>query len=254
MSKVNPLSAGRRGRTDAPAARSGLSSARGESTTRAAEAPLGRWHAPIFEATRVEVPSAKAASGNGLLFWKTLGVTVLFLVSVAVFLLVLQATGLWDWMNPLTRRLLEWPVLAPHVEMYRLGREAWGDLQSERARLAEWEKRLSVEEARLAELERALQRSQNQLELQRQQLAAWEAELTARQAALERLEDERQAVQRVREMYEAMRPQDAARILADMADEEVAALLIDMDPRTAANILAALPVQKAAVVSRLLGL
>lgn len=196
----------------------------------------------------------KATGGNGLAFWKTLGVTVLFMFSVAVLFTVLQVTGLWDWMNPLTRRLATTPALAPHVEMYRLGREAWGDLANERARLTQWETRLSVEEARLAELERTLRRTQNELDLERQRLAAWEAELSARQAAVERLEDEQLALQRVREMYEAMRPQEAARILSDLTDEEVALLLADMDPRTAASILAALPTEKATVVSRRLGL
>ncbi len=38
---------------------------------------------------------------------------------------------------------------------------------------------------------------------------------------MERLEDEQQALERLREVYEAMRPQEAARILADLSDEEV---------------------------------
>lgn len=167
---------------------------------------------------------------------------------------VVQAIGLWDWLNPLTRRVATWPVVAPHVEMYRLGREDWRVLQDEQERLAAWETELQLEAERLAQEERALHAAQNELSVERGRLEQWEAELTDRQAAVERLEDEHEALERLREVYEAMRPQEAARILADMTDDEVALLLADMDPRTTAAILAAFPVEKATEVSRLLGL
>lgn len=194
------------------------------------------------------------AARTGLDFWKTLGVTVLFITSVVVLFVVLQVIGLWDWLNPLTRHLASTPVLAPHVEMYRLGREDWRVLQDEQARLASWETELKAQADRLAEQESALKRAQDELEQAWARVAAWEAELASRQAAVERLEDEQRSLERVRELYEAMRPQEAARIMADMSDDEVARLLEDMDPRTASAILTALPVDKAVIVSRTLGL
>ncbi len=211
---------------------------------------FGRQSGASAAPTRSSVPAARA----GLDFWKTLGVTVLFLFSVVVLFVVLQVTGLWDWLNPLTCHLASTSVLAPHVEMYRLGREDWRVLQDEKARLATWEAELQARAERLAEQEDALKRAQDELEQERARAAAWEAELMTRQAAVERLEDEQRALERVRELYEEMRPQEAARILADMSDDEVARLLDDMDPRTASAILSALPIDKAVVVSRLLGL
>lgn len=179
---------------------------------------------------------------------------LLFMVSIVVLFVVLQATGLWNWLDPLTRSLTTWPVVAEHVEMYRLGRDDWRVLQNEERRLAEWEAKLTGDAQQFATEQRALRTAQNELELERQRLAAWEADLAARQAVVERLEEEYEALQRLREVYEAMRPREAARILVDMTDAEVASLLVDMDPRTAAAILAEFPVDKAAVVSRLLGL
>lgn len=188
------------------------------------------------------------------LVWKTVAAMLLFFVSIAVLFAVLQATGLWNWFDPLTRRLTAWPVAAQHVEMYRLGRRDWRVFQDEEQRLASWEAELTAEAERLALEQKTLRTAQNELDLEHQRLAAWESELDARQAVVERLEQEHEALERLREVYEAMRPQEAARILADMTDEEVASLLLDMDPRTAASILAAFPVDKAAIVSRLLGL
>lgn len=195
--------------------------------------------------------TAVRPSGGGV--WRTFGVIVLFFVSVGVLFTVLQVTGLWDWLNPLTRRVATWPAVAPHVEMYRLGREEWQELQGEQARLAEWETVLRLEAERLAQEERALRAAQNELNVERSRLQQWETELAARQSAVERLEDEYEALERLREVYESMRPQEAARILADMTVDEVALLLEDMDPRTTAAILAAFPVDKATEVSRLLG-
>lgn len=205
------------------------------------------------EAAASEKAARPSSRSNGALFFQSVGVSALFVVSVVVMFVVLQVTGLWNWFNPLTRRMATWPMMAPHVEMYRLGREDWRVLQSEQARLETWEIELRVEADRLAEEQRALRRAQNELDLERARLAAWEDELHARQALVERLEDEQQALERLREVYEAMRPQEAARILADLSDEEVSRILMDMDPRTAAAILAAFAADRAASVSRLLG-
>lgn len=251
MSRPNPWSGAGRGRTGSP--RTGSSFGRA-GTVR--EGGVAGWPTRGGAAGADAGAAARGtgSGGNGLECWKTVGVTVLFLFSLVVLFTVLQVTGLWDWLNPLTRQLAATPALAPHVEMYRIGRQEWGALQDEQARLAAWEAQLSLEAERLAEQERALREAQSQLELERRRLADWEAELEDRLALVERLEDEQRALQQLREMYEAMRPQEAARILADMSDTEIAALLADMDPRTAAAILAALPVEKAAVVSRQLGL
>lgn len=194
------------------------------------------------------------SNSNGVIVWKTIGAMMLFFISIIVMFGVLQVTGLWDWLNPLVRRAATWPVLAPHAEIYRLGRTDWRVLQNEQERLATWEAALRHDADQLEQEQRALRTALNELELERARLAQWEEELVARQAAVERLEEEQQALERLRDMYESMRPQEAARILADMTDDEVAVLLADMDPRRAAAILAAFPADKAAVVSRLLGL
>lgn len=222
--------------------------------SQAARPAAGRPGAPVQARPAQARSSQPRRRSHGALFFQTVGVVMLFFISIGVLFTVLQVTGLWDWFNPLTRRLAQWPVLAPHVEMYRLGRAEWGVLQDEQARLARWELELRAEAERLAEEQRQLRNAQNELDAERARLDARERELEARRAAVERLEDEHQALQRLREVYQEMRPQEAARILADMSDEEVTVLLADMDPRTVAAILAAFPADKAASVSRRLGL
>lgn len=186
--------------------------------------------------------------------WKTTLAVLLLIVSLMTAMAVLQVTHLWDWMNPLTRTMMAWPALAPHVEMYRTGREEWRVVQTQRRALQEREFELAVRAERMDEGERLLAAAQNELELERARLLAWEEQLDDRQAALERAEDEALALERLRDLYAAMRPQAAAAILVDMQEAEIASLLNDMTPRQAGSILAALPTDKAANVSRALGL
>lgn len=186
--------------------------------------------------------------------WKSVIAVLLLIVSIFVALFVLQVTQLWDWLNPMTRRMATWPVLAPHVEMYRVGRDRWRVAEAEREALDERQLELDGRAARLNEEQRQLASARNELELERARLTEWERQLNDRQLAVEQLEDGAEALDRLRDLYAAMRPQEAATIMSDMQEDEIAALLADMAPRQAGSILAALPRDKAAAVSRALGL
>lgn len=186
--------------------------------------------------------------------WKTILAVTLLLFSLATLAVVGQVVGFWDWAGPLWERMSAWPALAPHVERYELGRETGELLASREAHLAQWQAELEEEAAVLAAQWRELDEARWQLERREAELADWEVRLAARQAAVERLEEAAEARDRLRALYEAMRPQEAARILVDLDNEEISLLLAEMSPRQAGQILAALPPERAAEVSRRLGL
>lgn len=186
--------------------------------------------------------------------WKTILVILLFIVSIVTALFVVQVTSLWDWLNPLTRKMVAWPVLQPHVEMYRHGREEWGEVEARVQALEVRELDLQGRHERLDDEQRQLKTAQNELELEQARLAAWEQTLQRREAELDERESSLTSLDNLREVYAAMRPQEAASIMADMEPEEIVSLLNDMPPRQASAILAALPRDKATTVSRLFGL
>lgn len=186
--------------------------------------------------------------------WKTIFAIFLFLFSIVVALVVAQVTSLWDWLNPLTRRAATWPVMQPHVEMYRLGREEWNAIEAHRETLDVREMDLQGRAARLEQEQRELRAAQNELELERSRLASLEQALAERERQIAEREAAQTSLEGLREVYGAMRPQEAAAILTDLQAEEIAVLLVDMQPRQAGSILAALPKEKAAAVSRLMGL
>lgn len=186
--------------------------------------------------------------------WKTGLAVLLLIVSLLTALFVLQVTGLWEWINPLTRRAAAWPVLQPHVEMYRLGREEWRIADMQRRELELIELDLDARARRLDEEARQLARDRNELQLEQNRLTEWEARLEQEQAALQEARDEIASLEQLRELYSSMRPQEAAVILLDMDEAEISRLLADMPPRQAGAILALLPSDKAIAVSRALGL
>ncbi len=186
--------------------------------------------------------------------WKTVLAVGLLIVSLVTLAVVVQIIGLWDWAGPLWEQVRVLPAIAPHVERYELGQEESARLAAREQQLAGWQAELEDEARALAEERRRLEDEELQLERRRQELARWEEQLAARESAVRLLEDEAAAMDHLRSLYAAMRPQEAARILVDLTDEEIAVILADMSPRQAGQILAALPASRAAEVSRRLGL
>ncbi|MFO7311359.1 MAG: hypothetical protein C0P61_004795 [Bacillota bacterium] len=186
--------------------------------------------------------------------WKTVLAVTLLLVSLVTAMVVVQIIGLWDWAGPLWARIAALPAVAPHVERYQLGEEKAALLAAREQELADRAAWLDAEMAALEEQRRQLEAQREELERQRRELVRLQEQLAVREAALRELEDAAVARERLRAVYEAMRPQEAARILLDLTDEEISLLLVGMSPRQAGQILAALPPDRAAQVSRRLGL
>lgn len=60
-----------------------------------------------------------------------------------------------------------------------------------------------------------------------------------------------EGVRRMGKIFAAMKPAEAAAVLAEMQDAEAAAVLVQISDRQAAPILASLPVERAALLGRL---
>lgn len=186
--------------------------------------------------------------------WKTMLAILSVILSIFVALFVLQVTQLWTWINPLTRHVAAWPVMQPHVEIYRMGRVQWGEAEARMRALEVRELDLDGRFARLEEEHRQLEAAEKDVKAEQARLALWERQLDEWQARLGEQEADLKALEDLRQVYAAMRPREAAAILEDMQEAEVALILKDMAPRQASGILAAMSPEKAATVSRELGL
>lgn len=163
------------------------------------------------------------------------------LAIVAVIIAVITAgiaftlTGVIQPQDMLIEYAATSQAFGPYVETYRIGEESqdWLNKQQEqldieRAALEAERSSLAAEGLRLAELESKLKRQ--------------EQELIDRQ-------NEQLSINRLAQMYTAMRPEEATRILELMDEDLLLAILQAMDVDDAAIILATLPAQLAASLS-----
>jgi len=175
----------------------------------------------------------------------------LLIVAIGVAAWAGEHIGLWS----VTRRVLDWavaqPALSPHIEMYRIGRSDWREWEQRQRAQAQREEELRREARRLAEEESRLAREWRELEKQREALKREEERIAAMLEELEAAQQEAAALDRLREIYEAMRPADAAAVVESLDDETVVELLRLLDARRAARILGELPPERAAVLTGL---
>jgi hypothetical protein len=72
----------------------------------------------------------------------------------------------------------------------------------------------------------------------------------ARAKVVQRIPDRTKAYAQLAKIFASMKTDDAVKVLAHMSDTEVEGVLRQMSVRTAADVLAALPQERAAVLSR----
>jgi len=161
----------------------------------------------------------------------------LFFASAGAAAVVVDVIGLWDVSGMVASRLQAVPVVGEAWTAYRLGQERSALLAREQERLRQWEQALRAEEARLEAMRRELAARQDEL-------ARREAELDQRAQQLQAAEAVRQeatareGLEQTVELVEAMRPQEAAALLARLDDATVARILGRMDRRRAAAVMA----------------
>ncbi|NLY52517.1 MAG: hypothetical protein GX063_06360 [Firmicutes bacterium] len=177
---------------------------------------------------------------------------IMFLIIAAITAVgVLQATGVINLRPFIVKRVESIPALAPHLEIYRAGRdgerrlqEAMAELDAVRDDLIQREMELDARAKALAAEERKLTREKQALEEEKQDLLKLRDEVeTVRSKFLE--------LERLRSIYAEMRGRDAAAIMRELRPELIAFILAGMDPETAGDILANLDPKLAAEITRM---
>ncbi len=168
------------------------------------------------------------------------------LISLIVAFGILVATGVIDGPALFWRWGMRIGWLQPHLETYAHGRDAEGWIAQQetelRAKLTEVERREADLQAELGKLE---QRAQ-QLDKRESELAAWEARLQQEQ-------EQRRNVQSLAQIYSGMDAADAARILQALDQDLLLEVLLELDTFQAAEIMALLPTNLAAALSKQMG-
>lgn len=183
--------------------------------------------------------------------WRWVLAIVILIISIGVAAWAGEYIGLWS----VSRRVLDLavthPALAPHVEMYRVGRGDWREWERRQREQAQWEEDLRREAVRLAEEEARLAREWRELEKEREALKREEERIAARLQELQAAQEEAETLDRLREIYEAMRPADAAAVVESLDDDMVVELLQLLDARRAARILGEMSPERAAALTGL---
>ena len=176
----------------------------------------------------------------------------LLLASILVAAATGQYLGFWNLTEPVITWALGIPGMSRHVEYYRAGRHDWEEWQARQQAMEEWERdlrreaqRLGLEWSRVEEERRTLQQRADELRREKEWLESRLAELRA-------LEQLHMNVERLRDIYNAMRPEEAARVMERLENETVVRILTAMEPRQAGRVLGQLDPQRAAELSRLI--
>lgn len=174
------------------------------------------------------------------------------LVTILLILSILVAFGIFIVTGVIDGPALFWDVglkiswLQPHLETYSHGKygEEW--IAAQEVELKLYEEQLGLKEAEL-------ELRHEQLEQRAQELDKRESELEKRTLSFQGELAQRHNVQKLAEMYTEMAPEESARILEKLDQSLILGILLDMDMRDAANILAKLPTNLAVALSKELG-
>ena len=184
--------------------------------------------------------------------WKWLGVIAFVFVALVAAGYMLQAMGLVDLGGAFLRALEATPVFREHVAVYRLGLEASRTLERDRrdmialrAELLREQEALEAERALLAQERASLDAYRAELDQRARQLDVRQSTLDAQAARIADLE-------RLRQVYNEMRPNELAAILGEMDDDFVARILDGMDENQVARTLAEMDPARAARLSWIL--
>lgn len=167
--------------------------------------------------------------------------------------LMLQGMGIVDVKGMIMARLDAVPAVKSYVDVYKLGLEAERQIDRERrevsllkAEMVRARRQLEAQKASIEQEKKDLETARSQLEQRERQLAVKE----------KRIKDQTQNItdfERLQALYNDIRPRDLVPILSELDDTVVARLVGGMEERRAADVLAELPADRAARISKLMG-
>lgn len=182
--------------------------------------------------------------------WKWVLSFIFLLISLLVGAVSGEYVGLWSVSRPLLNWAVTLPAVAPHVEMYRVGRGDWQEWDRRVQSLQEWEDDLKREALQLKDEWSRLDARNRELDQRERALERRQAEIDLQLAQLEEAQRQAMSLNRLREIYEAMGAQEAAQVAESLNDDTLMALLGAMEPRRAAQLLSRLEPERAARLTR----
>ncbi len=176
---------------------------------------------------------------------------MLLFIAAMIAVGVLQATGVINLRPFVIRQVESIPALAPHLEIYRAGRDGERRLQEAMAELDAVRDDLIQREMELDARAKALDAEERRLARDKQALDDEKAELLKLREEVETVRSKFMELERLRSTYAEMRGRDAATIMRELRPELLAFILAGMDPEVAGDILANLDPKLAAEITRM---
>lgn len=183
---------------------------------------------------------------------KVVGITILVIAVAIAGVWALNAMGVLDLEQMALERLATVPAFADRVNIYRLGlsrNDAISALE------AELEKERQLAEAARLQLEaeqQSLAQEWAEIERQKEELNKERLRLETEWAALYEARTIEENIARLVTLYEGMRAKDLAQVAEGLDDALMVQLLLEMEERSAATLLEALPPARAAKLSRMI--
>lgn len=163
-------------------------------------------------------------------------------VAILSALVIFTITGVIEPQD----KLLEWAEsvewLNPYIVTYSKGLDAEQWRSEEQQQIQQAWQEIEEERSRLGQLQDEIAHEQASLQRERQQLEDQLRALEERQATL-------RSIGRLAELYQEMPTQESSRILQTLDDDLILAILLELDPRDAAEILTRFPTELAASLS-----
>lgn len=181
-------------------------------------------------------------------------VLVTFLViTVAVgSVWALSAMGVVDLEAFVFNQLESIPAFADHAAIYRLGRIRNATLRDMEEALARERELLERERVALSAERRELEKEWERVRREYESIAKEREQLEYEWQALYEARSLEQNIDRLIGLYEQMRPEQLALLVAEMDDVLVIRLLLEMDERQASALLARMDPERAGRLSRMI--
>lgn len=173
-------------------------------------------------------------------------VTSLLMLSIVVAFGIFIVTGVIDGPALFWRIGPKIAWLQPYLQTYSHGLdgEVWLDAQK-----AELEKQLAEVQLQQSELDQEAE----QLEERSQLLEKLAGDLEKEKSLFQAEQAQRRSVAKLAEIYTEMAPEEAAKILGELDQSLILEILLSMDIRDAASVLTRLPTNLAVALSKELG-
>lgn len=183
---------------------------------------------------------------------RIVGISLLVILVGVAGAWALQAMGVVNFEQMMLDQLVTVPAFSDRVAVYRLGQSRNDEITAIEAALEHERQLTEAERLRLEAEHAALAKEWSELELARSAIDAERAKLDSEWQALYEARSIEENIARLVVLYEEMKPSELAAVADGLEDVLLVQLLLEMDERRAASLLAQLPPARAAKLSRII--